>query len=335
MSTEKTLAQYSEKDKPWINHRKNSMLVQDIYDSSGIHSFQRYAERMSECSKTLIFGELKGDDNKIKLMNAHFCRVRTCPVCSWRRTLALLARFYQGFPTFAAENPNMMYIYAVLTVRNPEMQDLRSTLSDMTKAWAKMRKRKAFRFVKGWIRTTEITKGKDGNPHPHFNLLMVVDKNYFKSKEYLNKMQWVELWQSCAKLDYEPSVYVSKVRKRKGKEDGTASSAMDAAKEVFKYSVKEADLVDDAPFLLGLTKEIQGLRFFAAGGCFKDLLAVDEDGEGGDVTDDELLGKNEENHEKVTNFRLAFSWMQGNRDRWDYWFRKRFEVEPPPDSEEP
>lgn len=64
MSTEKTLAQYSEKDKPWINHRKNSMLVQDIYDSSGIHSFQRYAERMSECSKTLIFGELKGDDQK-------------------------------------------------------------------------------------------------------------------------------------------------------------------------------------------------------------------------------------------------------------------------------
>lgn len=38
----------------------------------------------------------------------------------------------------------MMYIYAVLTVRNPEMKDLRSTLSDMTKAWQRCESVKHF-----------------------------------------------------------------------------------------------------------------------------------------------------------------------------------------------
>lgn len=322
----KTLTQVSKKDKPWSKHRLSSMSVQDIYDTSGIRRFTRYAERMSECAGSLVFGELK-DKKGLKLVSTHFCRVRTCPVCAWRRTLALLARFYQAFPKFAEENPDMRFIYCVLTVRNPEIYNLRSTLSDMTKAWAKMRKRKVFQFVKGWIRTTEITKGKDGNPHPHFNLLIAVDKSYFHSRHYMNKMQWVQLWQDCAKLDYEPSVYVTKVRKRKGKEeDGSAAGALDAAREVFKYSVKEADLVDDPKFLLGLTREIAGLRFFAAGGIFKDLLKVDEDGNGGEVTEDEMLGKDEENHEKATEWRVRFSWAQGKKDRWDYWFRERFEA---------
>ena len=319
----KTLAQISKKDKPWDRHRKNAMLVQDTYDTSGLAQFARYAERMSECANTLLFAAT--EENKIKLAKTHFCRVRHCPVCSWRRTLALLARFYQSFPAFAEENPNMRFVYCVLTVRNPEMGDLRSTLSAMTKAWAKMRKRKAFGFVKGWVRTTEITHGKDGNPHPHFNLLLAVDKNYFTSKDYLNKQKWIELWKSCAQLDYEPSVYVTKVRKKKGSADGEAVSCMDAAKEIFKYSVKEEDLTESPTFLLGITREVQGLRFFAAGGCFKDLSQVDEDGNGSEVSEEEMALSGDNSDEPVTTTRFMFAWEQ--RKHWSYWYRGIYKLD--------
>lgn len=321
----KTLAQVSKKDKPWIKHRVNAMIVQDVYDTSGFKGFKRYAQRMSECANMLVFGEIKNEPGKIKLIKTHFCRVRYCPVCAWRRTLALLARFYQSFPAFSMENPDMLYIYCVLTVKNPEMENLRDTLSSMTKAWAKMRKRKAFRFVKGWIRTTEITHGKDGNPHPHFNLLLAVNKHYFTSKDYLNKQEWIELWKSCAKLDYEPSVYVTKVRKKKNKADGSADSMMNTAKEVFKYSVKEDDLINDPEFLVGLTKETQGLRFFAAGGCFKDLLKVNEDGDGGEVSEEEMTLSDENNDNPVTRSRYAFSWEL--RKKWNYWYHSHFVVD--------
>jgi plasmid rolling circle replication initiator protein Rep len=329
----KTLSQISKKDKPWINHRVNNMIIQDIYDTSGIGAYVRYAQRMADCAKLLIFGQLKNStaDKKIKLTGAHFCRVRYCPVCAWRRTLALLARFHQSFPVFCKENPNMLYIYCVLTVKNPPMANLKTTLQHMTKSWARMRHRKAFSFAKGWIRTTEITHGKkDGNPHPHYNLLIAVDKNYFKSRDYLSKDQWVELWKSCARLDYDPSVYVTKVRKKKGmaEGDGSAASAMDAAKEVFKYSVKEDDLISDPEFLIGLTRETRGLRFFAAGGCFADLLGVDEDGDGSEVSEAEMLGQNDDNHEQTTSTRFAFAWEQ--RQRWDYWFKREFEEPPRP-----
>lgn len=325
-----TLSENSEKDKPWAKHRVNSLSVENHYNFSGIYKFKRYAERMNQCASFLEFGEDAIDNKKIKLVKAHFCRVRMCPVCSWRRTLALLARFYQSFPSFAESNPDLAYIYVVLTVKNPEMSELRSTISDMSKAWARLRHRKAFRFVKGWIKTVEVTKGQDGNPHPHINLLLAVPKHYFSSRDYIKKESWVALWRSVMRLDYDPSVFVQKVRKRKNKDflkndmEQSASDVMYAAREVFKYSVKEADYVDDIDFLFGLTREISGLRFFAAGGCFKDILKVNEDGKG-DITEEEMMIADNEDKEPITEWRQLYLFGKNNKE-WNYWLKKRYKT---------
>lgn len=331
----KTLSQVSKADKPWERHRANSLNVENLYDISGVSAFRKYAERMHQCATFLEFSETSESKKKLKLTRAHFCRVRLCPVCAWRRTLALLARFYQSFPKFAEENQDLAYIYVVLTVRNPEMEDLRETLKAINAAWARLRARKIFRLFRGWIKTIEVTKGQDGNPHPHINLLMAVPKWYFSSRDYIKKEAWVALWRDVMRLDYDPSVFVQKVRKRKHKDfsgdstEQTASDVMHAAREVFKYSVKEGDYVNDADFLFGVTPQISGLRFFAAGGCFADLLKVNENGDGEDISEKEMMLASEdgkENDGPITSWRQMFLWEQGGqKSEWHYWFKKRYE----------
>ena len=329
--TGKTLSQISKADKPWDKHRANGLSVENLYDMSGVSKFKRYAERMHQCATFLEFSEASEEKKKLKLTRAHFCRVRLCPVCAWRRTLALLARFYQAFPKFAEENQDLAYIYVVLTVKNPEMENLRETLKQMNAAWARLRARKVFRLFHGWVKTIEVTKGQDGNPHPHINVLMAVPKWYFSSREYIKKEAWVSLWRDVMRLDYDPSVFVQKVRKRKHKDvsegtEQTAADVMHAAREVFKYSVKEADYVDDADFLFGVTPQISGLRFFFFFGCFANLLKVDEDGNGGDVTEKEMLLAGEESEETPSAWRQLFLWEQGgDKSKWSYWFKKRYE----------
>lgn len=338
MSTDKTLAQVSKKDKPWKQHRINSMLVENVYSESKRHYSK--AQRMRECSNTLMFSEIEDEETgkkRLKLKRAHFCRVRLCPICQWRRGLALQARFMKALPEFQEEHPDMRYIYVVLTVRNPELSDLRVTIQEMNKAWARMRHRKAFKFVQGWVKTLEITKSKDGTAHPHINLLLAVKEHYFTSRDYLNKDQWIKLWRDCARLDYDPSVFVRRARKKKAKPGealDTLAAVSDAAREVFKYAVKEQDLVEDPDWLLGLTEEVHRLRFFAAGGLFKDLMGVDEEGEGDGPSEKEMiyLGEDEDHPdtevEAKAEFRQIFSWMQGSRDQWNYWFRQRVKALP-------
>ncbi|MDI5568725.1 protein rep, partial [Salmonella enterica subsp. enterica serovar Kentucky] len=43
----------------------------------------------------------------------------------------------------------------------------------------RMKDRKEFKPVQGWIRTTEVTRGRDGSAHPHFHTLMMVPPSMF------------------------------------------------------------------------------------------------------------------------------------------------------------
>ncbi|MCD6807571.1 protein rep, partial [Escherichia coli] len=82
------LSDRSEKDKVWDTHRKDCDLVSALYFQSA--EFERYFERMEDCSGRLEFNQLLDRETgeiKIKLTNAHFCRVRHCPVCQWRKSL--------------------------------------------------------------------------------------------------------------------------------------------------------------------------------------------------------------------------------------------------------
>ena len=119
-----------------------------------------------------------------------------------------LARFYQSLPEIQQAYPKARWLFLTLTVRNPDITDLRATLQAMNQAWRRLVVRKEFKRVTGWIRTTEVTRGKDGSAHPHFHCLLMVPSGYFAGKNYVTQARWTELWQECARLDYLSLIHI-------------------------------------------------------------------------------------------------------------------------------
>lgn len=345
-----TLDENSKKDKSWIEHRRNNVKVAEIYGNSGDPKCLGYAERMEFCAGWLEFGEIKAagavmeHDRKLKLTKAIFCKVRHCPVCAWRRSLAYIARFNKNLPEYLEQFPDFAYLYAVLTVRNPVMDELRETIRQMNGGLKKMLKRKEFLPVcKGFVKTIEVTRGTDGNPHPHINLCMAVNKSYFTDKTYLSHARWVELWRGCLGLDYDPVVNVKRITRRAKKGDATEadqpgveiSAGLGAdlfcgMREVVKYSVKEADLVEDPEFLIGITHQLSGMRFIATSGCMKDILRngdSDSPGDVEEVSESEMLLRGDESIDKITKWRQRYKWGYADSRNGNYYLTRRWEEE--------
>jgi hypothetical protein len=144
----------------------------------------------------------------------------------------------------------------------------------MNKAFERLSQRKNFRFVLGWVKTTEVTRGADGDAHPHFHVLLMVPSNYFV-KNYLDQAEWADMWRRALRLDYTPVVDVRAVKGKANNE----GSVMAAVRETLKYAVKPADMLADRTWLFELTRQLANLRFIAAGGVLKDVLRPDEESE--------------------------------------------------------
>ena len=274
------LSDMSEKDAKWDKHRSNTQTIGSLYDRAGEEDLERLGVRMSKCSGLLKFGQavnLETGEISIKLDQAFFCKVRHCPVCQWRRGMASMAKFYERLPAVAAAYPKAQWLFLTLTVKNPEMADLRVTLRDMNAAWKRMIERAGWP-AKGFIRTTEVTKGKDGNPHPHFHALLLVDPGYFAGHSYISQAKWAEMWRDALRADYTPVVHVAKVKAKSDKAkaaeaSGDKTAALSAAvAETLKYSIKPEDMLTDGAFLFGITKQLAKLRFLATGGVLKGWL---------------------------------------------------------------
>jgi plasmid rolling circle replication initiator protein Rep len=285
------LTDYSPKDAPWDVHRAQAQAVEGVYLGT---VFDSLAGRIRGCSGFLGFAWADDPDtgeSRLKLRSAHFCRVRHCPVCQWRRSLMWQARFLKALPGIEAAHPKARWLFLTLTVRNVPVTELRSQIRSMNEAWRRFVLRPEFALnVQGWIRTTEVTRGKDGSAHPHFHALLMVRPSYF-TKYYVTQSRWTELWRECARLDYRPSVDIRVVKARLGAPG--ESPMRRAIYETLKYSVTPEDLMD-RDWLLELTRQVHRLRFVASGGVLRNILReteeteqdllLAEDGEGGEPT---------------------------------------------------
>jgi len=281
------LTDYSPGDKPWDVHRAQAQRVEGVYLGT---VFDSLAGRIRGCSGYLGFAWADDPDtgeSRLKLRSARFCRVRHCPVCQWRRSLMWQARFLQALPAIEAAHPSARWLFLTLTVRNMPITELRQSLQDMNKAWQRLIKRPEFAGnVQGWIRTTEVTRGRDGSAHPHFHVLLMVKPGYFAGKNYVTQSRWADIWRECARLDYQPIVDIRAVKPKPG---STESALRRAVSETLKYAVKPEDMAGE--WLLELTKQVHRLRFIASGGLLKNVLReadetdedlmLAEDGEGG------------------------------------------------------
>jgi plasmid rolling circle replication initiator protein Rep len=271
------LSDISPADKPWDIHRAQSDELAKIYDSIG---YDRYAERIGECSQLLTYALKATDDGevKLKLREARFCRVRHCMVCQWRRSLMWRARFFKALPEIQAKYPTGRWIFVTLTVKNCELTDLRATLNWMNTAWKRLLGRKEFPAL-GFIKSTEVTRGVGGTAHPHFHCLMFVPAGYF-TRGYISHAKWTSLWQSCLKTDYPPILDVrvvkSKTTTSNDAQDSSNHAMAEAVCETLKYAVKPSDLLADPDWLGELTKQLQKTRAISIGGCLKEFFSEDD-----------------------------------------------------------
>jgi plasmid rolling circle replication initiator protein Rep len=307
------LSEYSPKDAPWDVHRGQSDDVGGIYATAA--EFERYASRMADCGGVLRFGwstAPETGETALRLREAHFCRVRHCPVCQWRRSLMWQARFHQSLPKIVQEHPKARWVFLTLTVRNCSIGELGEMLTAMNAGWQRLIKRKEFRPVSGWVRTTEVTRGADGSAHPHFHALLMVPPSMLAGSNYVKQARWVELWTDCMRLDYVPVVDVRAVKATipegaKPSLDAMGFALQRAVAETLKYSVKPGDMTDDPYWFLELTRQAHKRRFVATGGVLKNVLRVDEE------TDADLVMADGSAEGEDDGSRLAFNWRETER----------------------
>jgi len=261
------------KERPWRKNKRNLILLAE--------SFKRL-EREREfwtvfyCGHWLEFRKL--EDGTKKLHDAMFCQKRLCPMCTWRRSQKIFGQVSK-IMNYMTENYEYEYIFLTQTVMNVAGSELSKTIDELMQAWKTQTKTKEFKKIsKGYFRALEITldsdeyitqerykrakkyydgkgiKPGDKNPnyntyHPHFHMIVAVDKRYLNKKDdqsgYLNHNEWMNLWRKCANLDYDPWVFIVKVKpdnRKKGKGEVTYAGAV---AEVAKYTVKDNQFIID------------------------------------------------------------------------------------------
>lgn len=278
---EQYLSEFFERDVKWDKHRGDTQLISRIYGDN--QQYRKLAERTDSCANRLLFGWADNrttGESQLKLQQAMFCKVRSCPVCEWRRSMRSVATFFKKVPELEAAYPTHRWLFLTLTVKNCALDDLRSTLAHMNKSWKRMIQRKDWPAI-GWIKTVEVTRGANGSAHPHFHVLLLVKPSYFSGGGYVRQEQWVERWQSVARLDYEPVVDIRVIKPKHG------MSLHAAAVELLKYGTKVTDALQNPDWLYGITEQLYKARFLASGGALKGLFTET-------VTDDDLVHADDE-----------------------------------------
>ena len=162
-SLDQALSDYSPKDAKWDRDRAVTQSMSEFLFQ--MQRFERWAERMDGCTRTLGLGEVinseTGEINK-KIVETFFCKCRHCPMCDGRKSLVRMGRFREQLPKIEQKYPKARWIMLTLTVPNMPVGGLREALGEMNKAWQRFIKRKQFKPVLGWIRATEVTQEQKG-----------------------------------------------------------------------------------------------------------------------------------------------------------------------------
>jgi plasmid rolling circle replication initiator protein Rep len=280
----------ADKYKRLLVARRRCLPIIQHYYSSEYPKYFRYAERMLNCSPELnlrIFTNitLEGIEAKVSIENAKWCHVRQCAMCQLAKASKQRAILFKAFAKLDLTQKS--YAFLTLTHRNRPLNELRDSLSEMSRAWDKLSRRRTFP-VTGFLRSMEVTMQKQRMPedkkkntglpvrspdgqlmaHPHFHILLEMEPGYFDN---MKKTEWwVKEWQSALGCDYGPTVYIRKIR------PGSDGDFNKAILETVKYTVKPDDFGNgehSAEWLYGITEQLHGLRSLAVGGSIAKLCS--------------------------------------------------------------
>jgi plasmid rolling circle replication initiator protein Rep len=189
------------------------------------------------------------------------------------------AKAYKVLPRIIETYPKYRWLFLTLTQKNVPIGELKVTLTNMNRAFQRLSQLKAWPAV-GWLRSTEVTRGKDRSAHPHFHCLLMVPSSYFSGRDYLKQADWVAMWRKSLGLDYNPVLDVQAVKQ--------GSKPMELVPELLKYCTKESDLVADREWFLELTRQMHKMKCVVTGGVLKEYLKELE------AEPEDLIGEGEE-----------------------------------------
>lgn len=331
------------KDRDWRGRKMRNELLATAY-----HDIDRQKEaRLRECGKVLTF-KVYEDGTKI-LDSLNSCRVRLCPICSWRRSLKIYAQTREIVEAIANKY-GYRWVMLTLTCKTVDGEHLSSCLDNLLRGWSRLTNLKAVEAVcKGWYRSLEIThdcyptitpemwngdparhikaRGKwysahgyhigDVNPnydmyHPHIHALIAVSPGYFKGGNYIRQSVWTELWREALRVDYSPRVDIRSV---KGE---TMEEINRAVCEVSKYAAKDSDYIvpDDWDLTVEtvriLNTALASRRLVAYGGVMRDIKRAlkQDDIESGDLVH---VGDNPDTPTDQTYRLVSYWWYTGYR----------------------
>lgn len=182
----------------------------------------------------------------------------------------------------------------------------------MYKSFNRLIKRKEFKSVIGFVKTTEVTRDKKRpftHAHPHFHVMLLVDSDYFTSQKYVRHEEWVRIWSECLKVSYLANVDIRAVKSKSDEHE-----LRDVIAETLKYACKPSDMIYDnstraQSWFLEYTKQVHKMRFVNSGGVLKNALKDEKE-----VTDDDMIALSSEVQESKTDERLlSFSYYSTKR----------------------
>lgn len=254
-------------------------------------------DRLKECGNFIKF-QSSEDKTKFILAGGNFCNNRFCPFCSWlkaKRTafeLLELIKVVEYKEKFA-------FLFITLTVPNVPKESLRKEIEDFNKSFKRLFQSQEFKaFNKGFIRKLEITYNEERNDyHPHFHLVVAVNKSYFTSRDYMSKRRLLELWQRATRNPAITQVDIKPCRMN------TVKQVMELA----TYSAKQGDLYSSKEVFDGFYEGLFRKKLLVYNGIFKEYKKKIDTGE---VDPAEVIELNQLLEETTKEFYLQ--WEKDN-----------------------
>lgn len=225
---------------------------------------------IKECNTFMMMVADESMEKK-KQHKGNSCKNRFCPICAWKKSkkdaLALSVMM-----AYLKQEEKKEFIFLTLTAPNVPADELNEEIKIYNHSFKKLMERKEVKaIVKGYARKLEITYNEERDDyHPHFHVLIAVDKNYFNNSwSYIKRDRWLELWQQVTKNPLITQVDVRKVRNGRN----------DKVYEIAKYSAKDSEYLINQDVFEVFYNALKGKRLIVFSGLFKDVMTKFKNGE--------------------------------------------------------
>ena len=222
------------------------------------------------CNHFMMFHADK-DLEKRKLVLTNSCNNRFCPICAWRKAAKYSLKHLIMFKKLI-EMQKYEFIFVTLTSPNVTAERLEEEIRDYAKAFNRFVLFKEFQKINlGYIRKLEITYNSEINTyHPHYHLILCVNKSYFTSRDYIKHEKWLDMWRLSKRDNNIENVDVRKVKD--SDEDNVYA-------EISKYTSKDSDYIKGKKIFGFFYDSLKGRQVITYNKIFKELAKKYDTGE--------------------------------------------------------